>query len=436
MLLFEAAEHGVRVEADGVGIRPDERAAEDAARPPGDVVGFQPLEQGERDFGGLGNGLERQPTALAFGPEIRSQRGDIVHQLKELVVRRVLGEYALLSGRLQADPSVYSGPVRPPAAASGLVAGMALILVATAGVPARPRSAVAPISQMTDSLTADVAAIVKGFRGQMGVAAINLRTGATVEIGADLRFPTASTIKTAVMVEAWQQAADGRLTMEAAVSARSTAQGRRRRRPAQPARRAARSASRDLVHLMIVLSDNTATNMLIEKVGTARVNAGLERHGLHEIKLFRPTFRDGRPDVLPELEREYGLGMTTPRDMARLMALIAEGKAVNKAASEAMLATLRRQQDRAMIPREIDGDGIQIGNKTGTDEEKQAGADGRKRHVRGDAAIVTGPNLSYVIAIHARQVEDMRWGIDNDALVTGARISKTIFDAFSRRAEK
>ncbi len=153
----------------------------------------------------------------------------------------------------------------------------------------------------------------------------------------------------------------------------------------------------DLVHLMIVLSDNTATNLLIGRLGTARVNERLEAYGLRETKLFRPTFRDGRADVLPELEREFGLGMTTPREMARLMALIAEGKAVNRGASDAMLATLRRQQDRAMIPRLISTDDrIQIGNKTGTDEEKHALADGVKRHVRADAAIVTGPGFSYV----------------------------------------
>ena len=120
---------------------------------------------------------------------------------------------------------------------------MTLILVCDCRCPGAPSERRAPISQMTDSLTADVAAIVKGFRGQMGVAAINLRTGETVEIGADLRFPTASTIKTAVMVEAWQQAADGRLTMDTAVTARSTAQGRRRRRPAQHCATGSRSAS-------------------------------------------------------------------------------------------------------------------------------------------------------------------------------------------------
>ena len=75
---------------------------------------------------------------------------------------------------------------------------------------------------------------------------------------------------------------------------------------------------------------------------------------------------------------------------------------------------------------------MEIGNKTGTDEEKHALADGVKRHVRADAAIVSGPNFMYAIAIYARQVEDRRWGIDNDALTTGARISRTIFEYFSK----
>jgi beta-lactamase class A len=189
----------------------------------------------------------------------------------------------------------------------------------------------------------------------------------------------------------------------------------------------------DAVLLMIALSDNTATNLLIARVGTANVDALLDGYGLKNTRLFRPTFRDGRPDVLPELEREFGLGMTTPREMAMLMARIAEGKAVSPEASAAMLATLRRQQDRAMIPRLL-GDDVQVGNKTGTDEEKQPGASGRKGQVRADAAIVTGPNgLRYAIAIYARQIEDPRSTIENDALTTGARISEMVYEHFAKR---
>jgi hypothetical protein len=84
-----------------------------------------------------------------------------------------------------------------------------------------------------------------------------------------------------------------------------------------------------------------------------------------------------------------------------------------------------------MIPRLLPDD-VEVGNKTGTDEEKQASADGTRHHVRGDAAIVTGKNLKYVIAIYARDVQDRRWSVDNDAVTTGARVSKMVFDRFSR----
>jgi len=299
------------------------------------------------------------------------------------------------------------------------------ILVSLAAAPA-------PMSQQPPTIDriAQVRDVVSGFRGQMGVAAINLRSGETIAIDADRRFPTASTIKTAVMIEAYQQASEGTLRMDSTIPLRDAEKvggsGVLRDLHDGLELRVA-----DLVRLMIVLSDNTATNMLIARVGTARVNARLEAYGLRDTKLFRPTFRDGRSDVFPELEREFGLGMTTPREMAQLMAIIAEGKAVDRQASESMLGILRRQQDRAMIPRDLPGEGILVGNKTGTDEEKHPDGNGIKRHVRADAAIVTGPDLSYVIAIYARQVEDRRWGIENDALVTGARVSRMIFDYFS-----
>jgi beta-lactamase class A len=276
-----------------------------------------------------------------------------------------------------------------------------------------------------------LAAIVRDFRGVMGVAAVDLATGQTLAVNGDTRFPTASTIKTAVMVEAYHQAAEGKLPLDATYTLEeSTKVGGSGVLNGMHAGLTVTGA--DLVHLMIVLSDNTATNMLIERLGTARINARLDAYGLKETRLFRPTFRDGRPDVLPELEREFGLGMTTPIEMAKLMALIGTGKAVSAKASASMLSTLRKQQDRAMIPRLLPSmRGLNIGNKTGTDEEKHAGSDGVRRHVRADAGIVTGPGFSYAIAIYARQIEDTRWGVENEALTTGARISRLLFEHYS-----
>ena len=125
--------------------------------------------------------------------------------------------------------------------------------------------------------------------------------------------------------------------------------------------------------------------------------------------------------------------MTTPKDAARLFELIAEGKIVNRAVCDEMLGILALQQDRAMIPRSlpIERERILVANKTGWDEEKLPDASGFKGDVRSDAAYVKSPKARYVIAICARRVTDKSPGVDNQALVAGAKISRLVYDALS-----
>lgn len=276
----------------------------------------------------------------------------------------------------------------------------------------------------------EIEQVVRAFDGEVGVFALDLGSRAEVALNADSRFPTASTIKTAVMVEAYHQAAEGKLSLDETLAVGDTdkvgGSGVLNGMSSGTSLKV-----RDVIHLMIVLSDNTATNLLVNKLGTSRIDARLVSYGLKETKIFRPTFRDGKPDIFPELEREFGLGMATPREMAKLMALIAEGRAVNKDASASMLATLRRQQDRAMIPRLLP-DGVQVGNKTGTDSEKLQDSKGRRGAIRADAAIVTGKGINYVIAIFTRRGADTRGGPDNAGILAGARISRAVFDHFQK----
>lgn len=272
---------------------------------------------------------------------------------------------------------------------------------------------------------------IRSFDGLAGLAARNLLTGEEIAINADVRFPTASVIKTAVMAEAYHQASRGTLSLDTTIPLRDVdkvggsgvlnglSDGL-----ALPVR--------DLIHLMIVVSDNTATNLLVNRIGTKNVDERLAAYGLEQTKLFRPTFRDGKADVFPELEKEFGLGMSTPRDMAALMALIADGRAVNREASAAMLATLKRQQDRAMIPRLLPGT-VQVGNKTGTDSEKTTDERGRRGAIRVDAGIVTGEGVRYVIAVFTRRGADTRGGVDNAGVVLGAELSRMVYEQFSRK---
>jgi beta-lactamase class A len=274
---------------------------------------------------------------------------------------------------------------------------------------------------------------VREFPGTLGIAVKNLDTGESFAVNGEMRFPTASLIKVAVMVEVFHRIAEGTLARDTAVTLREEDRAGDETVPLNALHAGATLTVGDLLRLMIAWSDNTATNLLVRLVTTQAVNRRLVSYGVENMKLFRPTFRDGKADAFPELEREFGLGMTTPRDAARLFELIAEGRIVSRAVCDEMIGILALQQDRAMIPRSLplDREKILVANKTGWDEEKLPDASGFKGDVRSDAAYVKGPKARYVIAICARRVKDKSPGVDNQALVAGAKISRMVYDVLN-----
>ena len=292
-----------------------------------------------------------------------------------------------------------------------------------AGVPAAEKP----------SLQDRMARRISHFQGTMGIAVKNLDTGESFAVNGDTRFPTASLIKVAVMVEVYHQIAEGKLRPDRTVTLAAADKAGDETVPLNVIHAGSRLTVADLLRFMIAWSDNTATNLLVRLVGTASVDRRMESYGLVNTKLFRPTFRDGKADVFPELEREYGLGMTTPNEAARLLELIAEGKVVNRKSCDEMIAILALQQDRAMIPRHLpfERDEILVANKTGWDEEKLRDASGFRGDVRSDAAYVKSPTARYVIAICARRIRDKRTSVDNEALVTGAELSRIVYDYFN-----
>jgi beta-lactamase class A len=271
------------------------------------------------------------------------------------------------------------------------------------------------------------------FQGTMGISVKNLETGQTFAVNGDLRFPTASLIKVAVMVEVYHQMAEGKLRPDTIVTLAAADKAGDETVPLNVIHAGVKLTVADLLRFMIAWSDNTATNLLVRLVGTANVDRRMESYGLANTKLFRPTFRDGKADAFPDLEREFGLGMTTPNEAARLLELIAQGKIVSRRACDEMIAILALQQDRAMIPRSLpfDRDEILVANKTGWDEEKLPDAAGFKGDVRNDAAYVKGPKARYVIAICARRIKDKRASVDNQTFLTGAALSRIVYDYFN-----
>ncbi len=277
--------------------------------------------------------------------------------------------------------------------------------------------------------------VVREFPGTLGVAVRNLDTGEAFVVNGDMRFPTASLIKVAVMVETYHQMAEGKFRAETAVTLAESDKAGDEPVVLNQLHPGISLTVSDLLVLMIAFSDNTATNLLVRRVGAASVDRRMAAYGLPNTKIFRPTFRDGHADVFPEEEKEFGLGMTTPNEISRLMELIAEGKVVSRAACDEMLGILEKQQDRAMIPRSLpfDRDRITVANKTGWDEEKLPDAKGFRGDVRTDAAYVQSPKARYVIAICARRIRDKTPTVDNRALVTGAALSRIVYDSFNAR---
>ena len=300
------------------------------------------------------------------------------------------------------------------------VAGfLTLLAAAPAGGPA-------PIRERLEGL-------VRAFPGTLGIAAKNLDTGESFAVNGDTRFPTASLIKVAVMVETYHQIAEGKFRAETAVTLAESDKAGDEPVVLNQLHPGISLTVSDLLALMIAFSDNTATNLLVRRVGAANVDRRMAAYGLPNTKIFRPTFRDGHADVFPEEEKEFGLGMTTPNEIARLVELIAQGKVVSRAACDEMLGLMEKQQDRAMIPRSLpfDSDKLVVANKTGWDEEKLPGPSGVKGDVRSDAAYVKSPKARYVIAICARHIRDKSPTVDNQALVTGAKMSRLVYDYFN-----
>ena len=117
-------------------------------------------------------------------------------------------------------------------------------------------------------------------------------------------LPTASVIKVAVMVEAFQQIADGRiakdqlLTLDEGIKVEGSG-------VLFALRPGGTYSVADLLYLMIAISDNTATNLLVDPVGTKNVDDRMEKIGFPLVRLYRGTYRQGKPDMFPEEEKEF-----------------------------------------------------------------------------------------------------------------------------------
>jgi beta-lactamase class A len=267
---------------------------------------------------------------------------------------------------------------------------------------------------------------IKNFKGKVTLFAKNLDTGASYGIGEDDRVRTASTIKVPIMAATFALVNEGKfkwndeliLTKEKKVGGAGIL---------PEFGDGLKITLRDAVHLMIMLSDNTATNLVLDHITTDAVNEKLESFGLKitrslrkingggESKLFSADWNK-KPDGSPS---RYGIGVSTPREMVTLLEKIERGEIVTPEAAKEMMSILKRQQYHDGIARNVK-------------EMETATKPGALDALRSDIGILYTKRGRIAMAITCDDLPTIDWSVDNPAQLLMSHLSLLLIDGLGR----
>jgi len=259
-----------------------------------------------------------------------------------------------------------------------------------------------------NSLESKLRGMIRGFAGTVSVYARNLDIGSEVGIEPDRRVRTASTIKLpiacalAAEVEARRARWDERLVIRAQDKVSGSG-------VLADFSEGETISLRDAQTLMIIVSDNTATNLILDRIGADAVNDFMNSLGLTQTRSMRKIRGDGtqlkpaqgwsREGEKPE-NKKFGIGASTSREMVRLLELLEQGRVVSPAASKDLLSILERQQYK-------DG----IGRRSG--EIRIASKSGSLDALRSDVGIAYTPHGRIAIAITVDDMPEIDYSPDN-----------------------
>jgi beta-lactamase class A len=263
----------------------------------------------------------------------------------------------------------------------------------------------------------ELAAIASRFGGKVTFAAADLKTGERFGLAADQPVATASVIKLLVMVEAFYQMQEGKLQWSQPVKETDfdRVQGSG---ILQDLNQQINLTLGDAITLMIDLSDNTATNMVIRTVGIGPVNARMRKLGLRHTALNGYVFHE--KDATNEDAKRFGLGVTTADDMVRLLTLIKQQEILTPAACDQMLKILGKQRDIDAFPR-------YTSNLPGVTWEHKTGA---LEAIRNDVGIAETPAGPIIMAGFAYDSPDHQWTADNAGLLVLGRLAQAALAHF------
>ncbi len=272
-----------------------------------------------------------------------------------------------------------------------------------------------------DDLANAIQPLVNAHEGEVTAVVKNLASGETYEWYADRAMPTASLIKFPLMIAAYQTFHDGRLKPDQMITLREEDKVPGSGILTSHFSGGAQISLRDAIHLMIVYSDNTATNLVVEQVGLQAAADVMSKLGCPETMLNSKVFRRDT-SIFPERSKEFGLGSTTAADMVKLLELLHKRELVDKPSSEKMLEHLYACEDKLKFPRYLRN--MKIAHKTGSVNE-----------VRCDAGIIDCPSGPLALCVLTNKNVDQSWGNDNAAEILCGRIAQAAVRHFNPSGE-
>ncbi len=262
---------------------------------------------------------------------------------------------------------------------------------------------------LKEKMTTKIKQIIEQSDAVVGVAIKNLRSGEQILFNEDDIFPQASSIKIHILSEVYKQAVEGKFNLtdikQLPIFARVGGSGIL----SSLGENSISLSIRDYCVLMIVLSDNSATNLLIDLVGMKNVNESLIKNGATKTKLQR---------VMMDMQaaKEGRENISTPKDVMTILEKLFTETLVNKQASDDMLSIMKIEKDGAL--KSGIAPSVVIANKEGDIEG-----------VRTDVGIIYLENNPYIICVMTKMLQREE---DGPKIITD--ISREVFNYFERKA--
>lgn len=274
-------------------------------------------------------------------------------------------------------------------------------------------------SERLAKLDAQIKTEAANFKGKFWIYAKNLETGETYSFKGEERVRTASTIKTAIMVEAYAQVAEGKVkwTDELVLTKEKKVGGSGILFEFSDG---LKLTFRDAVNLMMVISDNAATNLVLDVVTCDAVNARMDLLGLKNTRSLRKVFGGGESKAWADpVLKTFGLGVTTPKEMVTLLEKIENGEIVSKEASGDMIALMKRQQTQNGIGRSLLD--VPIASKSGALDR-----------LRSEVGIIYTRRGRIAMAITTDDMPEIIWTNDNPGYLMLSKLSLILLDGLAK----